>query len=132
MTAFGAERKLDCGSLGFRFCSQTGHCPRSSRWSQQQHSCAGCLALTGVRLRSWGTARLTVQAERDFPGLLSRELLSPRSHQRGGPRVACVTLERIALEKAPSATDADRLLGDRDDCALHGDMRCPGALDSLQ
>src|SRR5204863_2677340 len=47
-------------------------------------------------------------------------------------RVACVALEWIALEEAPSAADTDRLLGDRDDRALHGDVRRPGALDRLE
>ena len=87
---------------------------------------------TEVRSRPCGTARLTVQAERDFPGLLNRKLLGPRTHKRGGPRIACVALEWIALEEGPSATDTDRLLGDRDHCTLHGDVRCPGALDRLQ
>ena len=44
----------------------------------------------------------------------------------------CIALERIALKEGPSATDTDRLLGNRDHCALHGDVRRPGALDRLQ
>ena len=44
----------------------------------------------------------------------------------------CVALERIAFEEGASATDTDRFLGDRDHCALHGDVRRPGALDRLQ
>jgi hypothetical protein len=47
-------------------------------------------------------------------------------------RVACIALKRITPEEGPSATDTDRLLGDRDDRALHGDVRRPGALDRLQ
>src|SRR5207244_3359198 len=66
---------------------------------------------TEVRSRPCGTAPLPVQAERDFPGLLKRKLLGPRTHKRGGPPIACVALERIALEEGPSATDTDRLLG---------------------
>src|SRR5438874_1779121 len=74
----------------------------------------------------------SARAKRGLPGLLHRELLSPGAHQRGGARVACVTLERVALEKGPSATDADRLLGHRDDRALHADMRRPRALHRLR
>src|SRR5712691_9918764 len=85
-----------------------------------------------VRSRPCGIAPLPVQAKRGLPGLLRRDLLSPRAHQRGGARVTCVTLERIALEEGTSATDTDRLLGDRDHRALHGDVRRPGALDRLQ
>jgi hypothetical protein len=67
-----------------------------------------------------------------LPGLLRRDLLSPRAHQRGGPRVAGVALKRIAFKESPSATDTDRLLGDRDHGALHGDVPRPRALDRLQ
>src|SRR5438045_9686114 len=74
----------------------------------------------------------SARAKRGLPGLLHREFLSPGAHQRGGASVACVTLERVALEKGASATDADRLLGHRDDRALHGDMRRPGALHRLR
>src|SRR5436189_1351276 len=70
----------------------------------------------------------SARAKRGLPGLLHREFLSPGAHQRGGARIACVTLERIALQERASATETDRLLGDRDDRALHGDMRRPGAL----
>src|SRR6266446_2686319 len=87
---------------------------------------------TEVRSRPCGGTPLPVQAKRGLPGLLHRDLLSPRAHERGGPRVACVALERIAPEEGPSATDTDRLLGDRDYRALHGDVRRPGALDRLQ
>ena len=45
---------------------------------------------------------------------------------------ARVALERIALEEGPSATNTDSLLGNRDHCALHGDVRRPGALDRFQ
>lgn len=38
---------------------------------------------------------------------------------------ARVALERIALEEGPSATNTDSLLGNRDHCALHGDVRRP-------
>src|SRR5215472_15567783 len=69
-----------------------------------------------------GSVPRPVQAERRLPGLLRSNLLSPRAHERGGPRVACVALERITLEKGPSATDTDRLLGDRDYRALHRDV----------
>src|SRR5215472_9530232 len=79
-----------------------------------------------------GTTPRHVQAQRGLPGLLHRDLLSPRAHECGGPRVACVALERIALEEGPSTTNTDRLLGDRDHRALHGDVRRPGALDCLQ
>src|SRR6266550_7248769 len=61
----------------------------------------------------------SARAKRGLPGLLHRDLLGPRAHQRGGPSVACVALEGIALEEGPSATDTDRLLGDCDHCALH-------------
>src|SRR5256885_6403736 len=74
----------------------------------------------------------SARAKRGPPGLLHREFLSPGAHQRGGAGVACVTLERVALEKGPSATDADCLLRDRDDRALHGDMRRAGALHRLR
>jgi hypothetical protein len=50
-----------------------------------------------------------------------RELLGPWAHQCRGSGVACVALERIALQEGSSATDTDRLLGDRDDRALHGE-----------
>src|SRR5712671_3422494 len=82
--------------------------------------------------RPCGTAPLPVQAERYFPGLLRGDLLRPRAHERSGPRVTCIALEGIALKEGPSATDTDRLLGNRDHCALHGDVRRPGALDRLQ
>ena len=75
---------------------------------------------TEVRSRPCGSVPLPVQAKRGLSGLLHRDLLSPRAHERGGPRIACVALERIAPEEGPSATDTDRLLGDRDDRALHG------------
>jgi hypothetical protein len=87
---------------------------------------------TEVRSRPCGIALLPVQAKRGLPGLLHRDLLSPRAHERSGPRVTCIALERIALKEGPSATDTDRLLGNRDHCALHGDVRRPGALDRLQ
>jgi hypothetical protein len=87
---------------------------------------------TEVQSRPSGSAPLPVQAKRGLPGLLHCDLLSPRAHERGGPRVACVALERIAPEEGPSATHTDRLLGDRDYRALHGDVRRPGALDRLQ
>ena len=82
---------------------------------------------TEVRSRPCGSASLPVQAKCCLPGLLRRELLGPRAHQCCGPRVAGVALKRIAPEEGPSAADADRLLGDRDDHALHGDVRRPGA-----
>jgi hypothetical protein len=85
-----------------------------------------------VRSRPCASAPLPVQAKCCLPGLLRRDLLGPRAHECRGPRVARVALERIAPEKGPSATDTDRLLGDRDDRALHGNVRRPGALDRLQ
>src|SRR5580692_2828872 len=85
-----------------------------------------------VGSRPCGGAPLPTQAECCLPGLLRRDLLGPRAHECRGPRVARVALERIAPEKGPSATDTDRLLGDRDDRALHGNVRRPGALDRLQ
>src|ERR1700757_760972 len=85
-----------------------------------------------VRSLPCGGASLPVQAKCRLPGLLRRELLGPRAHECGGPRVAGVALEWIAPEEGPSATDTDRLLSDRDDRALHGDVRRPGALDRLQ
>src|SRR3954462_10079636 len=87
---------------------------------------------TEGRSRPCGTAPLPVRAERGLPGLLRRDLLSPRAHQRGGPRVAGVGLPRIPFEESPSATDTDRLLGARDPGGLHGDVRRPAALDRLQ
>src|SRR6516225_9450231 len=87
---------------------------------------------TELRSRPGGTAPLPVQAKCCLPGLLHRDLLSPRAHECRGPRVACVALERIALEEGPSATDTDRLLSDHDHRALHGDVRRPSALDRLQ
>src|SRR6266852_4290795 len=82
--------------------------------------------------RTCTRSSLPVKAKRGLPGLLRRDLLSPRAHQRGGARVACVALERIALEEGPSATDTDRLLGDRDVRALYRDVCRPGALDRLE
>ena len=78
------------------------------------------------------TARLPIQAKCGLPGLLRRELLSSWAHQRSGPRVTCVALKRIALQEGLSATNTDRLLGDRDHGTRHGDMHCPGALICLQ
>ena len=98
--------------------------PRRLRVGSRNHpqpSCAVFSQPTGVRSLACGTAPARVQAKRDLIGLLHRDLLSPRAHERGGPRVACVALERIAPEKGPSATEADSLLGDRDDRAMHGD-----------
>jgi hypothetical protein len=71
--------------------------------------------------RPGGSAPLPVQTKRGLPGLLCRQLLGPRAHECRGPRVAGVALERIAPEEGASATDTDRLLGDRDCRALHGD-----------
>src|SRR5262249_14260757 len=87
---------------------------------------------TEAQLRLRGSALLPVQAECCLPGLLCRELLGPRAHECCRPRVAGVALERVAPEEGAPATDPDRLLGDRDDRALHGDVRCPGALDRLR
>jgi hypothetical protein len=82
-----------------------------------------------VRSRLCASAPLPVQAKCRLSGLLRRDLLGLRAHECRGPRIARVALKRIAPEKGPSATDTDRLLGDRDDRALHGDVRRPGALD---
>src|SRR6516162_9552802 len=87
---------------------------------------------TEVRSPPRGSAPLPVQAECRLPGLLRRDLLSPRAHKCRGPRVTGVALERIAPEESPSAADTDRLLGNHDDRALHGDVRRPGALHRLQ
>jgi len=74
-----------------------------------------------VRSYPGGSAPLPVQAKCCLPGLLRRNLLSPRAHEGRGPRVAGVALERIAPQEGSSATDTDRRLGDRDYCALHAD-----------
>ena len=99
------------------------------KWQQR---CAGLSPPANVRSRPCGTAQLAIQAERSLPSLLHRDFLSPWAHQRGRPGVAGVALERIALQEGPSATDADRLLGDRDHRALHGDVCCPGALGRIR
>jgi hypothetical protein len=77
-----------------------------------------------VGSRPCASAPLPVQAKCCLPGLLRRELLGPRAHQcrvPRVPRVAGVALERIAPEEGTSVTAMDRLLGDRDDRALHDD-----------
>src|SRR5262249_13550618 len=66
-----------------------------------------------ARSRPCGTAP-PVQGKRGLPGLLHGDFLSPRAHERGGPRIARIALERIALEEGTAATDTDCLLGDRD------------------
>src|SRR5712691_13564350 len=53
--------------------------------SQSLISAAAKLAFShamDVRSRPCGTARLPAQAERGLPGLLHRDLLSPRAHER--------------------------------------------------
>jgi hypothetical protein len=77
--------------------------------------------LTEVRSRPCGGAPLPVQAKRCVPGPLVAISWVHGRISAAAPRVACVALERIAPERGPSATDADRLLGDRDDRALHAD-----------
>src|SRR5207237_3194065 len=114
------------------FPFHTGHYPEPVAGLSSSTAVPPLSQPTEVRSCSCGTAPPPVQAKRGLPGLLHCDLLSPRTHERGSARIACVALERIALEEGPSATDTDRLLGDRDDCALHGDMRRPGALDRLQ
>src|SRR6516225_10416410 len=59
-----------------------------------------------VRSRLSGSVPLPVLAKCCLPGLLRRELLGPRAHQCGSPRVAGVALKRIAPEEGPSAADA--------------------------
>src|SRR5215475_10554133 len=63
----------------------------------------------GGRGGSWSGLPGT-EAERALPRLLRRDVLGPGAHQRAGPRVAGVTLERMALEQRSPAADSDGLL----------------------
>jgi len=64
-----------------------------------------------IRSTATDLPRSMPEAELGLPGLLDRHFLRPRTHQRGGARVAGVAFERIALEERPSAADAGSPLG---------------------
>src|SRR5215510_6398132 len=76
---------------------------------------------------AWGLAG----PQLGFPGLLGGDLLRPWPHERTGPSVARVALERITLEHGAAAAHPDRLLRHRDRGAMHGDHCSARALDGL-